>query len=86
MSECDHGTVAKLKRVIMERDMYPKRWGLGPMALTKKKLIKDKKLSKHGKVTDDTPDDWKKFYASLVAYVIIRAQGYPRFMFTSCAH
>lgn len=67
MSECDHGTVAKLKRVIMDRDMYPKRWGLGPMALTKKKLIKDKKLTKHGNITDETPADWKTFYQSLVA-------------------
>jgi H/ACA ribonucleoprotein complex subunit 4 len=38
MSECDHGTVCKIKRVIMERDTYPRRWGLGPIALRKKKL------------------------------------------------
>lgn len=30
MSMCDHGCVAKLKRVVMERDLYPRRWGLGP--------------------------------------------------------
>lgn len=30
MSTCDHGVVAKIKRVIMERDTYPKKWGLGP--------------------------------------------------------
>jgi len=30
MSMCDHGCVAKLKRVIMERDLYPRKWGLGP--------------------------------------------------------
>jgi hypothetical protein len=33
MASCDHGVVAKLKRVIMERDTYPRQWGLGPHAL-----------------------------------------------------
>merc|ERR1712136_308014 len=32
----DHVVVAKIKRVIMERDTYPRRWGLGPKALEKK--------------------------------------------------
>ena len=32
----DHGQVAKIKRVIMERDTYPRRWGLGPVASRKK--------------------------------------------------
>jgi H/ACA ribonucleoprotein complex subunit 4 len=41
MTTCDHGVVAKIKRVIMERDLYPKRWGLGPVALEKKKLKAD---------------------------------------------
>lgn len=30
MATCDHGIVAKIKRVIMERDTYPRKWGLGP--------------------------------------------------------
>ena len=30
MASCDHGVVAKIKRVIMERDTYPRKWGLGP--------------------------------------------------------
>lgn len=30
MAACDHGIVAKVKRVIMERDTYPRKWGLGP--------------------------------------------------------
>ena len=30
MAGCDHGVVAKIKRVIMERDTYPRKWGLGP--------------------------------------------------------
>ena len=60
MATCDHGVVAKLKRVIMERDLYPKRWGLGPQALQKKKLVKDGKLDKHGRATEATPSDWSK--------------------------
>lgn len=38
LTTCDHGVVAKVKRCIMERDLYPRRWGLGPVALEKKKL------------------------------------------------
>lgn len=41
MSTVDHGVVAKIKRVIMERDTYPRRWGLGPKASEKKKLVKE---------------------------------------------
>lgn len=29
---CDHGIAAKIKRVIMDKDVYPRRWGLGPRA------------------------------------------------------
>ena len=39
MQTCDHGVVAKIKRVVMERETYPKKWGLGPKALAKKVLI-----------------------------------------------
>lgn len=39
LSTCDHGVVAKVKRCIMERDLYPRRWGLGPVA-TEKKMLK----------------------------------------------
>ena len=44
LETCDHGVVAKVKRCIMERDLYPRRWGLGPTALEKKKLKADGKL------------------------------------------
>ena len=30
MASCDHGFAAKIKRVIMSRDVYPRKWGLGP--------------------------------------------------------
>jgi len=58
MMSCDHGTVAKVKRVVMERDTYPRRWGLGPLAQKKKQLIADGKLDKHGRPNDSTPKEY----------------------------
>ena len=65
MATCDHGVVAKIKRVIMERDTYPRRWGLGPMAQRKKGLIKEGKLDKHGKTNEKTPKDFLEGYKSV---------------------
>jgi len=62
MATCDHGVVAKIKRVIMERDTYPRRWGLGPKAQEKKKLIIEGKLDKHGRTNENTPAQWLKTY------------------------
>jgi len=62
LSTCDHGVVAKIKRVVMERDVYPRRWGLGPRAQEKKKMIKGGQLDKYGKSNDATPATWKKEY------------------------
>ena len=31
IATCDHGVVAKIKRVVMARDTYPRKWGLGPL-------------------------------------------------------
>jgi hypothetical protein len=31
MATCDHGVAAKIKRVVMERDTYPRKWGYGPV-------------------------------------------------------
>ena len=51
----------------MERDTYPKRWGLGPKASEKKvfkyviillKLIEEGKLDKYGRKNDETPESW----------------------------
>ena len=58
MATVDHGVVAKIKRVIMERDTYPRRWGLGPIAQRKKSLIKEGKLDKYGRTNDQTPADY----------------------------
>ncbi|GLT40805.1 hypothetical protein SLA2020_149190 [Shorea laevis] len=60
MATCDHGVVAKIKRVVMDRDTYPRKWGLGPTASMKKKLIAEGKLDKHGKPNDNTPKEWSR--------------------------
>jgi len=63
LASCDHGVVAKIKRCIMNRDLYPRRWGLGPKAQEKKKMVKKGELDKYGKPIDGvTPDGWKKDY------------------------
>lgn len=60
MATCDHGIVAKIKRVVMDRDTYPRKWGLGPRASMKKKLIAAGKLDKHGKPNESTPQEWMR--------------------------
>jgi H/ACA ribonucleoprotein complex subunit 4 len=62
MATCDHGIVAKIKRVIMERDTYPRRWGLGPRAKVKKALIAEGKLDKYGRPNQNTPNNWLTQY------------------------
>ncbi|KAH0537834.1 centromere/microtubule-binding protein cbf5 [Glutinoglossum americanum] len=62
LSTCDHGVVAKVKRCIMERDLYPRRWGLGPVALEKKKMKADGKLDKYGRTNEATPAKWQQDY------------------------
>nr|XP_033801405.1 H/ACA ribonucleoprotein complex subunit DKC1 isoform X2 [Geotrypetes seraphini] len=62
ISTCDHGVVAKIKRVIMERDTYPRKWGLGPKAGQKKMMIQAGLLNKHGKPNESTPESWKQDY------------------------
>ncbi|KAI0130045.1 centromere/microtubule binding protein CBF5 [Xylariales sp. AK1849] len=62
MSTCDHGVIAKIKRVIMERDLYPRRWGLGPTATEKKKMKASGKLDKFGRANEATPAAWKSDY------------------------
>lgn len=59
---CDHGIAAKIKRVIMDKDMYPRRWGLGPRAQRKKNLKKMGLLDDKGKPTANTPSDWVSYY------------------------
>lgn len=58
LASCDHGIASTIKRVIMERDTYPRKWGLGPHASEKKALVKAGKLDKHGKPNEQTPAGW----------------------------
>ncbi|XP_058102644.1 H/ACA ribonucleoprotein complex subunit 4-like [Magnolia sinica] len=60
MATCDHGVVAKIKRVVMDRDTYPRKWGLGPRASMKKKMITEGLLDKHGKPNEKTPAEWSR--------------------------
>lgn len=75
MATCDHGVVAKIKRVIMERDAYPRRWGLGPMAQRKKSLIKTGKLDKHGKPNANTPKDFLDGYKDVKGAAVTAPLG-----------
>ena len=64
IATCDHGVVSKTKRVIMDRETYPRRWGMGPRAARKKVLIKEGMLDKHGKPNTTTPNDWMVYYVT----------------------
>jgi len=58
IASCNHGFVAKIKRVIMERDTYPRQWGKGPKAALKKEMIKKGLLTNKGQVNDSTPKEY----------------------------
>eukprot|EP00760_Papus_ankaliazontas_P004931 PhM_4_TR12281/c0_g1_i1/m.56375/K11131/DKC1, NOLA4, CBF5; H/ACA ribonucleoprotein complex subunit 4 len=58
IASAEHGIVATLKRVIMDRNTYPRRWGLGPVAVEKSKMIKSGQLDKFGRPTASTPSTW----------------------------
>lgn len=73
LASCDHGVVAKVKRCIMNRDLYPRRWGLGPKAQEKKKMVKGGQLDKFGKKIEGvTPQNWSQSY---VDYNEVEGQG-----------
>lgn len=62
MATCDHGQVARTKRVIMQRDTYDKKWKLGPFAKKKEDLKKEGKLDKYGRIVGETPEAWKMLF------------------------
>lgn len=62
MATCDHGIVAKTKRVIMDRDIYDKKWKLGPYAKKKEEFKAEGKLDKYGRIVDKTPEAWKMLF------------------------
>lgn len=59
---CDHGVAAKIKRVIMDKDKYPRCWGYGPRAARKKQLKSMGLLDEKGKPVPQTPRDWIEYY------------------------
>jgi len=67
ISTCDHGVVARIKRVIMDRDVYPRKWGMGPVAVKKKAMIKEGLLDSRGKANEKTPKEWTSSYTEAVA-------------------
>jgi H/ACA ribonucleoprotein complex subunit 4 len=68
LATCDHGVVATVKRCIMDRDVYPRKWGLGPKAQEKKKLIATGALDKHGRTVEGkTPKEWTQSYVNYSA-------------------
>jgi len=67
ISTCDHGVVARIKRVIMDRDVYPRKWGMGPVAVKKKAMIKEGLLDAKGKANEKTPKEWTSSYTEAVA-------------------
>jgi len=62
IATCDHGIVARTKRVIMDRDVYDKKWKLGPFAKKKEELKSQNKLDKYGRIVDSTPEAWKMLF------------------------
>jgi H/ACA ribonucleoprotein complex subunit 4 len=62
IATCDHGIVTRTKRVIMDRDVYEKKWKLGPFAKKKDELKSANQLDKYGRMTDSTPEAWKLLF------------------------
>ena len=62
IATCDHGIVAKTKRVILDRDVYEKKWKLGPFAKKKEDLKSANQLDKYGRMNDTTPEAWKLLF------------------------
>ena len=62
IATCDHGIVTRTKRVIMDRDVYEKKWKLGPFAKKKEDLKAANKLDKFGRMNDATPEAWKLLF------------------------
>jgi len=56
MATAERGVVVKIKRVIMDKDTYPKKWGMGPVAKLKKTLVTKGQLDKFGQPNENTPE------------------------------
>jgi len=75
MSSCSHGIVSKIKRVIMDRDTYPRKWGLGPRAKLKKQLIAEGKLDTYGRPNQNTPAAWLSGESTVPSSVLISSNN-----------
>lgn len=62
--------------MMMQRDTYPRKWGLGPKAQEKKKLVTSGKLDKHGRTNETTPSAWKAEYVDYT----VQGEGVPAAM------
>ena len=60
LQSCDHGIVAKVKKMYYGKRYLSKKMGLGPIAQKKKQMKADGKLDKYGRVNENTPENWKK--------------------------
>lgn len=66
----NHGVAAIPTRVIMDRDVYERSWGKGPMAIARKKLITEGKLGKHGEVIEGkTPQEYLDRFTNTVEFL-----------------
>lgn len=54
------GYVARIKRVIMDRGIYNRQWGLGPVASERRTLKAQGKLDKYGRANENTPKEWNQ--------------------------
>src|SRR3569833_1447657 len=62
IATCDHGIVAKTKRVLLERAVYEKKWKLGPFAKNNETSKQEGKLDKFGRITGETPEAWRLLF------------------------
>ena len=60
ISSCNKGIVARIKRVIMDRETYPRKWGYGPNAIKKRQFIAEGQLDKYGRPTEKTSKEVKE--------------------------
>jgi H/ACA ribonucleoprotein complex subunit 4 len=83
---CDHGIVARTKRVIMERDTYPRKWGLGPRARLRKQLISEGRLDQYGRPNERTPPEWTRLHPDvLLLQAVVRGTPAPAATATATA-
>lgn len=75
IATCDHGIVTKTKRVILDRDVYDRKWKLGPFAKKKEALKQNGKLDKYGRITESTPEAWKLLFGEPEKGTNIEAVG-----------